>query len=501
MNEGNDWLFLSGGGEMGALMREHDWSRTPLGAPETWPQALRTAVRLLLTTQHPMFIWWGPDLIQFYNDAYRQTMGPERHPSALGQRGRECWAEIWDIIGPQIDYVMAGKGATWHEDQLVPVTRFGRREDVWWTYGYSPIDDADGVGGVLVVCKDVTHDHRMMTNLQQANRSLQDQSKHLLQLFDQAPGFMCLLRGPDHVFELANAAYQQLIGHRPEIIGQSIRDALPDIAGQGYYELLDEVFRSGRPYVGHAQRVQLRRGPDHPVEECFLDFVYQPIIDEDGSVTGIFVEGSDVTEFVRTRDRQSLLIRELHHRVRNTLATVLAIMGSTARASTSVAEFMAAIEGRISALAKTHSLLTEDEYQTVSFRELLSAELDPYDDGTGSRIVIEGPAVELPSVIAVPLGMALHELTTNAAKHGALAELGGSIHVCWSLRDAGSTLSWEWIERDGPPVRPPTRQGFGTRLLHHVLKVQTGAQVSVDYAESGLRVQVAIPLQADRPNP
>ena len=87
--------FLAGGGEMGVLMRAHDWLSTPLGSPELWPQSLRTSVRILLNTQHPMFIWWAPELIQFYNDAYRRTMGPERHPSALGQRGRECWAEIW----------------------------------------------------------------------------------------------------------------------------------------------------------------------------------------------------------------------------------------------------------------------------------------------------------------------------------------------------------------------------------------------------------------------
>jgi hypothetical protein len=90
----NNEDFLLGGGEMGALMRSHDWMKTPLGTPHEWPQSLKTAVRLLLTTQHPMFIWWGPELIQFYNDAYRQTMGPERHPSALGQRGRDCWQEI-----------------------------------------------------------------------------------------------------------------------------------------------------------------------------------------------------------------------------------------------------------------------------------------------------------------------------------------------------------------------------------------------------------------------
>jgi PAS domain S-box-containing protein len=148
--------FLAGGGEMGALTRAHDWSATSLGPPERWPQGLRTAVRILLNTNHPMFIWWGPELIQFYNDAYRQTMGPERHPSALGQGGRECWAEIWPIIGPQIEQVMNGGGATWNEKQLVPVTRYGRVEQVYWTYGYSPIDDDDRVGGVLAVCRDVT---------------------------------------------------------------------------------------------------------------------------------------------------------------------------------------------------------------------------------------------------------------------------------------------------------------------------------------------------------
>ena len=151
--------FLAGGGEMGALTRVHDWSATAIGPPDAWPQSLRTAVRILLNTNHPMFIWWGPELIQFYNDAYRQTMGPERHPSALGARGRDCWAEIWPIIGPQIEQVMSGGGATWHENQLVPVTRHGRLEQVWWTYGYSPIDEADGVGGVLVVCRDVTEEH------------------------------------------------------------------------------------------------------------------------------------------------------------------------------------------------------------------------------------------------------------------------------------------------------------------------------------------------------
>jgi two-component sensor histidine kinase len=172
--------FLAGGGEMGALTRGFDWSKTSLGPPQTWPQSLRVTVRLVLTSRHPMFIWWGPELIQFYNDAYRETMGPERHPSALGARGRECWDEIWDVIGPQIEYVMAGEGATWHEDQLVPVTRHGRREDVWWTYSFGPIDLEGKVGGVLVVCKDVTSEHMTREALNLINEELKHRVKNTL---------------------------------------------------------------------------------------------------------------------------------------------------------------------------------------------------------------------------------------------------------------------------------------------------------------------------------
>jgi two-component sensor histidine kinase len=172
--------FLAGGGEMGALTRGFDWSKTSLGSPETWPQSLRVTVRLVLTSRHPMFIWWGPELVQFYNDAYRETMGPERHPSALGARGRDCWAEIWDIIGPQIEYVMAGNGATWHEDQLVPVTRHGRREDVWWTYSFGPIDFEGKVGGVLVVCRDVTSEHMAREALHLINEELKHRVKNTL---------------------------------------------------------------------------------------------------------------------------------------------------------------------------------------------------------------------------------------------------------------------------------------------------------------------------------
>ncbi len=151
--------FLRGGGEMGERIRAYDWSATPLGPPNQWPLPLRTAVRILLTTNHPVFLFWGRELHCFYNDAYSRSLGPEKHPGMLGATGREAWAEIWDIIGSQIDYVMSGQGSTWHENHLVPITRHGKREDVYWTYSYSPIDDPEashGVGGVLVLCTETT---------------------------------------------------------------------------------------------------------------------------------------------------------------------------------------------------------------------------------------------------------------------------------------------------------------------------------------------------------
>jgi PAS domain S-box-containing protein len=301
--------FLSGGGEMGALIRSQDWLTNPLGPPEGWPSPLRTAIRLILNTGHPMYIWWGPELRCFYNDAYRRSIGPERHPGSLGKPAREVWGEIWDIIGPQIEHVMAGRGATWNENQLVPITRNGRREDVYWTYSYSPIDDeaaVTGVGGVLVVCSETT---RQVL----AEREKAAEHERLRRMFEQAPGFMAILLGQEHVFELANAAYMQLVGHR-DVIGKTVRNALPDLEGQGFFELLDNVYETGEPFVGRSMPADLQQTPGAPVERRFLDFVYQPITDASGGVTGIFAEGSDVTDRVvaegELRERETRLEME-----------------------------------------------------------------------------------------------------------------------------------------------------------------------------------------------
>jgi signal transduction histidine kinase len=166
--------YLDGGGEMGQLTRDYNWAATVLGPPETWSQSLLTTVSIILNSKFPMFLWWGKDLIQFYNDAYRPSLGANgKHPKALGQRGADCWPEIWPVIKPLIDQVMDGGESTWSEDQLIPIYRNNKLEDVYWTFGYSRVNDESGhPGGVLVVCNESTEKVKAYNQLQQTNREL-----------------------------------------------------------------------------------------------------------------------------------------------------------------------------------------------------------------------------------------------------------------------------------------------------------------------------------------
>ncbi|MDB5729286.1 MAG: domain S-box protein, partial [Noviherbaspirillum sp.] len=163
--------------------------------------------------------------------------------------------------------------------------------------------------------------------LEQANaalqraRQLQGDKTHLLQLFDQAPGFVCVLKGPDHQFELANKAYHQLVG-RQELVGKLVRDALPEVAGQGFFELLDNVFASGEAFKGHNVPVVIRPEPERLPETRYLDFIYQPVTNADGTVSGIFVQGNDVTTQKLAQDEVRRYQNELESLVRERTAAL-----------------------------------------------------------------------------------------------------------------------------------------------------------------------------------
>jgi PAS domain S-box-containing protein len=275
-----------------------------------------------------------------------------------------------------------------------------------------------------------------------------------------------------------------------EAVGRNILDLTP----------AKEVLRDAEAALARLRRGEPRSGEKSLRRRDGSSFTGHvsdaPVYDEAGRLVAIVGISYDISERKEAEEKQALLVRELHHRVKNTLTTVQAIMGSTARVAQTTEEFQQAFTARIASLARTHSLLTDAKWQSVQFRDLLRAELEPYDDGSEKRIILSGPPVELPSELVVPIGMAVHELTTNAAKHGSLAEFGGRVEVHWTVtNETPRHLRWVWNEHDGPPVELPTREGFGSRLLNRVITVQTGADVKVHYDPDGLRVTVAVPLE------
>jgi PAS domain S-box-containing protein len=290
--QGTSTHFLEGTGELRSLIRSHDWSASPLQGPDTWPQSFKTLVGFALDSKFPMFLAWGKELACVYNDAYLEVLGV-KHPWALGQRFQEVWPELWNELFPFVERAMSGE-AVYLENMPLTMYRNGYEEATWFTFTYSPIrDDAGIVQGMCCTCVETTQ--HMLAERQRAL-----EIERLQSLFQQTPGFMALMSGPEHVYELTNPTYLQLLGHR-NVIGQGIREALPELAGQGYFEILDRVFASGEPFIGEALPVKLQRQPNSPLDERLLDFIFQPVKDRDGKVTGIFIQGSDVTEAVKAK--------------------------------------------------------------------------------------------------------------------------------------------------------------------------------------------------------
>lgn len=204
----------------------------------------------------------------------------------------------------------------------------------------------------------------------------------------------------------------------------------------------------------------------------------------------------------RSEEHQALLIRELHHRVKNTLATVLALLRATAGSAKTVDDFKKVFADRILALSRTHSLLVESSWRTAALADILRSELAPFAGEGSERVHLTGPEIELSADLAVPVGMAFHELTTNAAKYGALAVPEGRLEVTWDIIETseGRVLTLRWTERHGPPVEKPSRTGFGSKLIQQVLKHQCKATLRFDFDHDGLSFFLELPLPATPAN-
>ena len=451
------------------------------------------------------------------------------------------------------------------------------------------------------------------------NRQLASESDRLRDLFEQAPGFMCVLRGANHVFELANGAYLKLVGER-DLIGKQVREAFPDVEGQDFFGMLDSVYATGEPVEGRSRPIQLQRN-GRP-ELRYLDFIYQPIVDQKGLVTGIFVEGydvtdrvigqselaereaefraladnmsqfawmtdevgmaywfnrrwldytgtsladmkgwgwrvalhpdhadgvlakikvsfmsgeswedtfpirnkdgeyrwflsralpirdadgriirwfgtnTDITERLKADEQRGLLINELNHRVKNTLATVQSLAMQTLRNTERSADARELFESRLTALSRAHNVLTVESWEGAKLRQVADRAMEPFKTKDG-RVSVDGKDVWLTPKQTLALSMALHELATNATKYGALSNEAGTVRVSWVVApfDGTGQLELTWTEQGGPPVSPPTRKGFGTRLIQRNLAHDLGGDATIDFRPQGVVAVIHSPIE------
>jgi PAS domain S-box-containing protein len=273
-------------GEAGRLIAARDWSKTSIGPIEGWPQSLKSALSLLLLSPVPIVMLWGDDGVMLYNDAYSIFAGG-RHPDLLGSKVREGWAEVADFNDNVMRIGLAG-GTLAYRDQELTLYRHGRAEQVWMNLDYSPVLDESGrPAGVIAIVVETTE--RV-----QADRRVATERERLFQAFEQAPGFIIAMRGPEHRVEYVNAAHRKVFSSG-DWIGKTVKEAFPDLEGQGFFELLDGVRASGRRYVAEAAPATFRQ-PSGAFETRYLNFVYEPMSDADGEIVGVLCEGSDVTE-------------------------------------------------------------------------------------------------------------------------------------------------------------------------------------------------------------
>lgn len=306
--------FLDGGGELGELTRKYDWSSSPVGPVQMWPQSLKTLVGTILHSGFPMFLWWGEEMVQFYNDAYRPSLGENgKHPRALGQFGKECWPEIWDIIHPLIHQVQTTGKSFFLEDQLVPIFRNGKIEDVYWTFSYTPVITEDNtIGGVLVICHETTRKVMAFNELKNAQRQLTQSELNLKNIILQAPVAMAILKGPSHIVEIANDRMYALWGkERSETLGKPIFDLLVDARAEGFEEILNKVYRTGETHRAYGAPVTLPRNDSKEV--VYVHFVYEAFHEADGSIGGVMVVVVDVTAEMITRKK----LEESENRIRS----------------------------------------------------------------------------------------------------------------------------------------------------------------------------------------
>lgn len=396
----------------------------------------------------------------------------------------------------------------------------GRLEDRYWTAVHFPLFNEDGyVAHVVQNTVDMTDLHKLRRNsffpffsspvesalvrraqeAEEVHRALLEENKDFRRVFNQAPGMVAVLSGPSHVFTFVNEEYSRFIGSR-RVIGKPVRKALPEVEGQGFFEMLDRVYRTKKPVSMRGARVVLKQPHGNGAAEHHIDFTYHPIFDAEGAVTGIFVQGLDRTEAVQAERARDLMMRELNHRVKNLFTVAISMVNMTARNVASPSEMAEVLVGRLTALSHAHSMVMQEsgpaEHSHIGMEELIRKILAPHGgDDDDQRFACDGPVVALGSKAATSIALVIHELATNAAKYGALSSSEGAIDIVWECRDETIHLSWK--ETGGPRISgTPEPSGFGSRLARISVEGQLRGSLKFDWPPEGVIVSITFPEAA-----
>ena len=489
--------FLADGGEMGERMRKHDWARTPLGDPARWSQPLKTLVGLMLASPQPMFIAWGEAQTWLYNDAFVPIMG-SKHPERLGEGALAgVWREAREVLEPLFRRVFAGE-PVYMQDFGLELERGGRLEEAHFAFSYTPARDEHGrVAGLFGACIEITE--RVLA--ERARAAAQERQRRM---FEQAPGFMCIMRGPQHVFEFVNNAHKALF-NSAGWIGKPVREAFPELVGQGYIEQLDRVFRTGKRFIAEAAPVRYRRRAGDAAEERLLDFIYEPMVEDSGEVSGIFCEGFDVTEARRAAQvlreseaqlreadrRKDAFLATLAHELRNPLAPIRQAV-RIAKSPNASAEQLRWSHDVIERQSSHMALLLDDllDMSRISRGQLrlrkavvaLSAVVDPAIEAARPQIDARQHRLEValpPGPIALEadalrLSQVISNLLNNAAKY---TDPGGRIEL--RVRDEAGTLVVS-VRDDGI--------GLDAEIVPRLFEMYAQSQAALERAEGGFGI-------------
>lgn len=485
---GTDLNFV-GGGECGNLFRAFAWEKSPLGSPDSWPVELQTLVNVMLGSLQPMLIVWGPQQTTLYNDGYAAMCG-NRHPECFGRPFRDLWFDIWEGVDPIITAAYEGRGTSMDDIQFL-MHRKGYPEETHFSFSYTPVrDQAGDVLGMFCACTEITSEIIM-------RRVKESMHEKLLQIFEMSPAGIATLSGPNHIFEFANEEYYSMIGIGRDIIGRPVADAVSEVVGQGFIDLLDAVYRTGEAFSARGVPVELNRGPDGEKQKRLIDLVYQATRSDTGEITGILVQAQDVTERLAEQKHRELISHELGHRLKNQLAMVQAIASQTLRSAESLETARKTLSARIGVLSAAHDTVIQGGLGTSHVHKLVNQMLEVHDDPLASRFTVSGPNLRVGSRPSLSLSLILHELATNAIKYGALSMPEGSVDIRWQvcgpLRDK---FELTWAETGGPAVVVPERVGSGSRLIKAGLAGAADSRVDIAYDEGGVRCVISADLSS-----